>query len=396
MKIALVSREFPPTRLAGGIATYTQKTARMLAAGGHEVHVYTEAHAGAPHDEVLDGVAIQRLRNPGTRPRELRFLQRAYDVALALRRNGPYDLVQACEWEGEAALYARFPRSAMVTRLATPRYLVENLNDAPARDRRRSAVVRALERWQTLRSTAIISPSRSLAEIVARDWEIDPDRIRVVPTGIQLPPRGSSAPPPDEFRSLPYVLYFGRLEVRKGVETWLRALRTVLPRNPELHAVFAGDDLGIEGTSFKDLGARLLGDYSGRLHFLRRLPQSELFPLIAGARLVVLPSRWESLANACLEAMALGRPVVATEGSGFAEVIEHDRSGWLVPPDDAARLAETVNAVLTDPLRLEAVAEGARRRAEDYSLDRMVRRLLDVYQEVLGGSDLSMAETTAG
>ncbi len=394
MRIALVSREFPPTRQASGIATYTDKTSRALAAAGNDVHVFAEAHHAAPDDEIREGVRIHRMPDPGLKPRELRFLRRTFDVARALRRNGPFDVVQACEWEGEAALYARFAQAPLITRLATPLYVVERLNRTSPGERRRSAVVRALERSQTRLSAAVMSPSRSLAEVVSRDWKLDPEHIRFVPTGIELPLAGADGPLPDGLGADPYVLYFGRLEVRKGVLTWMDALPRVLADQPGLDAVFAGDDLKLDGVPFSDYGRRRGGVHAGRLRFFKRLPQSELFPLIRHARLVVLPSRWESLANAGLEAMALGRAVVATRGSGFAEVIEHGVNGWLVPADDAEALANTVIEALRDPDRLLAIGSAAFRRAQDFRMDRMLGRLTDLYRDVVASAGRQISEAS--
>ena len=395
MRIALVSREYPPTRQASGIATYTWKTSRAMAAAGHDVHVIAEAHAGAPVNELQGRVMVHRLPDPRLKPRELRFTRRAFDVAAALRRLGRLDIVQACEWEGEAAVYARFPRGPLVTRLATPLYVVENLNDASRRERRRSAVVRFLERSQTRRSTTVISPSRSLLTMVASDWDLDPARVHLMPTGIELPLPGADGPLPDGAGARPYVLYFGRLEVRKGVQTWMDALPEVLRRHPDLEAVFAGDDLRLQGLPFTEYGRRRAGEMATRLRFFKRLSQNALFPLIREARLVVLPSRWESLANAALEAMALGRPVVATRGSGFSEVIEDGVSGWLVPPDDVDALARKVSDVLGDPDRLRAAGEAARKRAHEYELSRMVERLLGFYDEVIASHGTQVSEASA-
>jgi glycosyltransferase involved in cell wall biosynthesis len=395
MRIALVSREFPPTRQASGIATYTDKTSRALAAAGHDVDVFAEAHRAAPDDEIRHGVRVHRMPDPRLKPREARFLRRTFDVARALRTHGPFDVVQACEWEGEAALYARFAQAPLITRLATPLYVVERLNRTSAGERRRSAVVRALERSQTRLSAAVMSPSRSLAEIVSGDWKLDPERIRIVPTGIELPLSGADGPLPDGLGTDPYVLYFGRLEVRKGVLAWMDALPRVFSNQPGLDAVFAGDDLKLDGVPFSDYGRRRCGVHAGRLRFFKRLPQSQLFPLIRQARLVVLPSRWESLANAGLEAMALGRAVVATRGSGFAEIIEHGVNGWLVPPDDAEALADTVIEALRDRDRLLAVGSAASRRAQDFRMDLMLERLTDLYHDVLATQGRQISEASA-
>jgi len=383
MKIALVSREFPPHPQAGGIATYTEKTARGLATAGHEVHVFTEMCPGADGYPGLAGVRLHRLPNPRVRPREARLLRRAIDVARAIRHEAPFDIVQACEWEGEASVYALSPAAPLLTRLATPRYLVNALNQASPAMRRRCVVQAGLERWQTRRSTRIVSPSQALADVVARDWRIAMDRIVVVPTGIEPPRVDPAAVLPARLTNRPYLLYFGRLEVRKGVGVWLDALPDVLGRHPNLTAVFAGEDLGVHGTSYQEYARTRHPSLWTRLVFLPRLPQQELFPLISGARLVVLPSRWESLANACLEAMALGRTVVATAGSGFDEVIEDGISGLLVPPDDPAALAAVVNHALADLARLRQLGQGALQRAAEYALDPMVHRLTEVYHDVL-------------
>ena len=81
--------------------------------------------------------------------------------------------------------------------------------------------------------------------------------------------------------------------------------------------------------------------------------------------------------------MAFGRPVVSTTGSGFAEVIAHGETGFLAPPGDAAALADVTLAALADPERLRRVGAAARRRAGDYDLDLMVKRLAEVHRRVV-------------
>lgn len=381
MRIALVSREYPPGVRSGGIGTYTEKTARALARMGQEVHVFTEGDPkAAPAGP--SAAHVHRLPETGARPDEHRAVRRAWAVARALWKEGPFDVVQACEWDAEAVVYSMRPKSVLVTRLATPSYVVNRLNGAPARTKLRTAMIGRLERMQTRRSDRVISPSRALADLVGGDWSLDLRRITVVPTGIDMP-TGVTTAPPHGLAGRSYVLYFGRLEARKGVKTWIDALPKVLAEDPDLWAVFAGQDLGIMGTPFKDYARQRLGPLMDRVVFLPRIPHEELFPLVASATLVVMPSIWESLANACLEAMALGRPVVATTGSGFSEVIEDGVSGFLVAPEDHERLAAAVNAALANRERLRRVGHAAFMRARDYDLDTMAARLLDLYWDLV-------------
>lgn len=376
----MVTREFPPN--AGGIGSYTEKTARALSAAGVEVHVITEAADESPGTTVSGRLHVHRLAPSRLRPRELRHLHRALMVALAIRRLGHFDVVQACEWEGEASIFASLPTAPLLTRIATPRYLVDELNDAPSRARRRQALVGALERWQTRHSSHVFAPSKAMANEVAREWRLDARAISIVPTGIE---RFEPDPArlPDAVRGLRFVLFFGRMERRKGVDVWLDALPAVLARHPDVVAVFAGRDIYADsGRPFSEIARERVPAIVDRLIILPHLPHGELLPLISSADMVVLPSRWENLANACLEAMSLGKVVVATTGCAFEEMIDDGVDGFLVPPGEVEPLARTVANALDDRDRLRAMGSAAARRAATFDLGKMVEQLLELYGTV--------------
>jgi glycosyltransferase involved in cell wall biosynthesis len=383
----MVSPGPPPA--GGGIGAYTEKTSRTLAALGHEVHVLIPGTSQLT-TEIVDGVRMHRVPTGRIRPRAL---ARSLAVSRALRSLGHLDIVQACEWEGEAWWYSLRPGASLVTRLATPHFVVEDHEQLTRRQRWHTFVRRWLERSQTRRSAQVISPSTTLAGEVARRWRLRPESITIVPTGIRHP-RAAAGSLPEDLHDMEYVLYFGRLERRKGVDTWIDALPEVLASRPSLHAVFVGEDTGLGGRSFVDIARERCGEYWSRLHFLPELPQARLFPIVAAARMVVMPSRSESLANACLEAMALGRPVVATKGTGLAELITDGIDGFLVRPGDVAALASTVRTAVSDDALLSRVRHSARRRAGDFDLDRMVDKLVQVYEDVLDRRTLTPSVTS--
>lgn len=388
MRICLVSREFPPQTHAGGIGTYTYKTSAALARLGHSVHVVTAARL--PATDYRDGdVAIHRIQEPDDRVPMPRSLAHTRAVAAAIGRiTEPLDIVQACEWTGEAYWYAIKPHrpAPLVTRLATPLFVVQRLNEVKAQHPlSRGWLTNSLERAQTLRSDGIISPTHALARLVCRGWNLASERITIVPTGIsfdasQLESAGTL---PDAMRGSQYLLYFGRLERRKGVHVLGAALPAVLDAYPSLKAVFVGDDMSFEGRPCADVIRQLAGRHADRLIFLPRMPQRDLLPIVRGAHLVVLPSLWENLANTCLEAMQLGRPVIATRGCGFEEVIEDGISGYLVPPGDAVALSASILAALGDDAGRRRVGQAAERRAHDFALDAMAARLVDYYRQVI-------------
>lgn len=384
MRLALISREYPPTGHRSGIADHTEATARALAAAGHEVHVIAEAGPGARAGSVrAGGATIHRLASRRVRPREVRLLLRAFDVDRALRRLGRLDLVQCCQWEGEAALYALHPAAPLVTRLTTPRYLVDRVNGSTRRERRRSLLAGALERLQARRSARVVSPSRALTSVVARDWGLREAELTIVPPGVDVEAAGRVGPVAPPCGEAPYLFYFGPLEPCQGTQDLLDALPRLLDRHRYLHAVFCGDDLGLDGEPFADYGRRRCGgDAARRLHFLGPRPPAEVDGLLRYARVVVLPSRWECLPDAGLEAMVMGQAIVTTSGTGFAELIRDGEEGLLVPPGDPAALSAAIERLVCDHALAARVAAGARRHVRMYDLPRMVERLEQVWEGV--------------
>ena len=391
MNICLISREYPTDDHAGGVGTYTEKTARTLAAMGHRVTVITEA-VSKPSRAMEEGVEVHRLppaslvgplRVPYTRT-----LARARAVARALNDlpDAP-DVVQACEFGAEALWYSlgSHPATRLVTRLATPEFLVAALSAHAGAGTIRTRYSEWMERTQTHRSDAIISPSAALADVVCQRWRIARERVTVVQTGVDFAQRyaarGAGLPP--ELENQEYLLYFGRLEERKGVHILAEALPAVLARHPRLQFVFAGNNfLTYKGQTMQAYVERCNTEHLDRIHFLPRLPQLRLYPVLANALFVVLPSLWESLANATLEALDVGKPVVATLGCGFAEVIEDGESGLLVPPGDVAALRDALLWMLEDRTRLRRMSQAASARAERFRLPRVVAQLVDVYERV--------------
>lgn len=377
MRIAIISRELPPH--GGGIGSWSSKAARGLARLGNEVHLFTEAHNGEPPEDNSTGVHVHRIRPARLRPYSLAW---AWAAARAVAVSGAFDLVQACEWDAEAMVYALHPDSPLVTRLATPHYLVQATNQAPWRKRFRSTATSQMERLQARRSRRVISPTLILAKEVAERWRIDLDTIAIVPTGID-PPELSAGPMPAFLTEAPYMLYFGRLEIRKGVDTLIDALPAILAAHPDVHCVLIGEDLTWNGVPFPQYAQQRCAAVMARIHFLPRMAHPELFQIVANARLVAIPSRWENLANTCLEAMVLGRPIIATSGSGFNEVLTDGVNGVLVRPRDPTALAEAAIKVLADPALLERLGAAARQRARDFTVDGMASGLMKVYGEVV-------------
>jgi glycogen synthase len=395
MRICLVSREYPTDDHAGGIGTYTEKTARALARLGQTVTVVTEA-AGAPSTRVEDGVRVHRLPaarlSRSVRVPNTRTVARSRAVAAAVRRlpHVPH-VVQACEYGAEAFWYSfrKHPATRLVTRLATPTFLVEELSQHAEPEATKTRLLDWLERTQTRRSDAVISPSDALADVVCSRWGLLRGRVTTMRTGVDFARRyeAAAAELPPQLRGREYLVYAGRLEERKGVHVLAQALPEVLAAHPRLHFVFVGNNfMTYDGQPMQAYVERCNAQHLDRLHFFARVPQSHLHRLFAGALFAVLASLWESVPNVALEALDMGRPVVATRGCGFGEIVEDGRSGILVPSGDVAGLRRAMLSLLADRERLREMSEAARTRARDFSLDVVVERLVGFYESLSPGS----------
>jgi glycosyltransferase involved in cell wall biosynthesis len=147
---------------------------------------------------------------------------------------------------------------------------------------------------------------------------------------------------------------------QKGHRFLIEAANTVVPQFPNLHILFIGD--GELREELQALTKRL--GLEGHIHFLGT--RGDVPALLAASDSFALPSLWEGLPMALIEAMASGLPVIATEVSGTNQVMVSGETGLLVPPGDASALATAIASVLTDPARAASMGAAARQRVEEY------------------------------
>jgi glycosyltransferase involved in cell wall biosynthesis len=199
----------------------------------------------------------------------------------------------------------------------------------------------------------VIAASTDLAERVRALGALD---VRVIPSGVDLPPEvGPEAEPPE-------ILFAGRLSPEKGVLDLLEAAQG-------LKLVAAGD-------------GPLRPRVPSALGFV---PHDQLKRLYARAAVVACPSRREGFGVACLEAMAHGRPVVATAVGGLRDLVVDGETGVLVPARDPAALRAALDRLLADrELRRRLGAAGRERARRHYSWQAVTDATLDAYAEAMG------------
>jgi glycosyltransferase involved in cell wall biosynthesis len=361
MRVLLIANTLPPRDVSG-----VGEQVLQLAAGLRE-----------PGDQPGDQVEVLG-RGPGgaAGPKVLFPLLVVPAVWRALRRFRPH-VVQVHESDGAlAALLVKVARARLAPRpllvaLQQVSY-VEELRAvrpllAEGRVLGRPGAVELRFRWlkgplQVLlgRLTAwaadlVLAPSEVTAAEIRRDYRVD--AVGVIPNvtgGLAIEPAAGCEGEPG------YLLFVGRLRIRKGVEVLLEALRDVRGiRHVELR--IAGD-----GEHRERLERRVseleMGD---RVTFLGNCDAGRVRRLLAGAAALVVPSIYEGMPLVVLEAMAAGTPVVASAVSGIPEVVVDGETGWLVPPEDPRALARALEDVLARPEEARRRGEAGRRRVDE-------------------------------
>jgi glycosyltransferase involved in cell wall biosynthesis len=198
----------------------------------------------------------------------------------------------------------------------------------------------------------------------------------VVPNGIDTRRFSPGAPAPRAFDGEgPTVVCVGRLCRQKGQDVLLRAWNDVLDAVPRARLVLVGD--GPDRAGLRQL-AHPSVQFAGAV--------TDPVPWYRAADLVVLPSRWEGMALAPLEALGCGRPVVLTAVGGARESLPSALAArCLVPPDDPGALAGAVAGLLSDPPLRAALGEQGRRHVlSTHDVRHTAERIADLYRELLG------------
>lgn len=395
LRIAFATPEYVTEKyFYGGLAQYTHRLSKVLAGLGHDVHVVTLSeiddaefeHEGVHVHRVRGGRGVARF-NRLTRHR-LGLTARHLDLSFRVRRvlcrlhaERPFHLFQFPNYSlcGLASMLRRFGVPHVLRMSSYQPELNELIGVKPSPDARSGELLEAL---QLRLSRHVYAPSHTLGRTLVGRGGVRDVRVIRSPFYPEIDARDDSIYE-RHLCGKEYLLFFGRFQLHKGFHTLADALPAFLERCPDAHVALVGQDGPTAlAPSMADYARARCGRFAGRLILPGSLRHEQLYPVIERARLVVLPSLVDNFPNACLEAMGLGRPVIGTLGTGFDELITEGGTGFLVPPNDASALADTLVRAWTHP-DLARLGEAARLKVSEFSPARTVPALLDYYREVL-------------
>lgn len=384
MRVLQCCIRYPPA--LGGVETHVQSLSEGLAARGHEVVVATSTlRSEFPFEHLRQD---ERARDAQGPVRVVRFPAATLGGSMHwpwlkglgawLRREARgFDVVHAHSYGFHHTLAALLAaKLAGKPFVLTPHFHPHWSMEAGPRRATLRRGFDALAKGLLLGSPeAVVCVSRAEAGLLGAPR---PGRVRVVPNGVD--PGPFEAARGDSYRAKlglrgPAALFVGRLAVNKGLFTLLEAWQAV----PGATLLVVGDGHLAHPLAER---ARALG-LAGRVRLLGPLPQEELLQAYAACDAFVLPSEYEAFGIVLLEAMAAGKPCIATRTGGVGEVVQHGKTGLLVPVGDARALGEALRRVLDDPALAEALGEAGRQRVrEGFTWDAVTARVEALYREL--------------
>lgn len=391
MKVAFLAEYYRPFEV-GGAERSAARLASELSARGTEMVVATPNY-GAPARERLDEVDIHRLPFPQHLvPGQLarRFwlsnplLQLSYGFLLArlIRKRG-VDLlhVQNSGLLLAGALAARLARVPLIVTIRDLAYVQQQDGASPRSpgvwravrwfaDGYWSRLERRFKRRALASADRVVFVSGALRDWYMSDGSIQTERAVVV---YNIAPSRQSAPEPT--RDFNTILFVGKLSTGKGLRVLYEAAPTVLESIPAARFILAGSP----GVGFAPAPPAI----SHSFLMVGRVEESRVRRLMGETGVLVAPATWpEPLSRVLLEAMSAGTPIVATLTGGNREMLEHDRSAWLVKAGDPDALARGIIAVLTQPALAARLGQAARERVSHvFSADAVIPQIVSVYRQ---------------
>lgn len=354
--------------IVGGTQTWLVHLTEALSRRGFALRIY--ALRNRTHPQILERLGAHATVEIVGEPR-LWLIEGLAHLAQELR-TWPVDILQTLlptsDWIGR--LLGRWTRVPVVLSSIRGRNV-----DKPGWQR---ALDRATARW----AQAVIFNSRDAIPFAVRHEGVQAHQAIYIPNGVAVQPLSTDrARVRTELQTPPTAPVIGtvaRLHASKSQLDLLRAFAHVRQFHPDavLWLVGEGDQRAALTAEARRLG---LADAV-------RMPgtRADVVDVLAAMDLFALPSRWEGMPNALLEAMAAARPVIASDLDGIRELIVHDETGWRVPPGDVPALAAALLHGLANPGRAAQLGLAARTWVQAHaSLEHMADAYESVYRDHL-------------
>jgi alpha-maltose-1-phosphate synthase len=405
MHIVTLTNEYPPN-VYGGAGVHVEYLTRELAradGGSHRVDVLSFGEQREDHGNLTVRGVIAPTQIAAGDPRHEKFFDTVVrDLVMAGATPLAADIIHGHTWYSHLA--GCLARQLTGGRLVLTTHSLEP--HRPWKHEQLGTAYRAsswIERIAYKTADGIIAVSDSMKRDVVALYDVDPDRVRVIPNGID----------PEEYRPTfdaallrrhkidperPFVLFVGRITRQKGIIHLVRALPQLDPGTQVVLAA-GGPDTPEIAAEMRQAVVEARSAATGPIIWIEEmLPRKDVVQLYSHAAVFVCPSVYEPFGIINLEAMACETPVVASAVGGIPDIIVEGETGLLVPfeaagdheaePRDPARfasdLAEAINTVLRQPDKAAAMGRAGRQRVVDrFSWRAVADQTLEFYRSLL-------------
>ena len=374
MNIVYVSREYGLIT-GGGIGTYITNVCRAMLERGHNVFLLTDCVNEQNCHKLPEGlVVVPTLQMPekergGCFSFNHEYSHRVYKTLLDLCERESIDVIEFAEYCGEGFVSIRskrllntFADQLLVVKCHTPLSFLETINE----DKVFHAWVvcdMEMEDYCIRNADKVTSPSQSLADYFAK--RVGREDIAICPYPLYLDFSGE--PTPMRNRNLKMIRFFGSVQVRKGVDVFIEAALQILERDPEYRFELVGKERNAHffNRTYSEVLLDMIPEcHRDKITFNGEVPYEKVPELLDESAVIVLPSRWENWANACLESMSKGCIVLASSSGGMAEMIQSGENGFVIDPRDPEALAAQILELANGSLDLQLISDAAIQRAK--------------------------------
>ncbi|HQP09189.1 MAG TPA: glycosyltransferase [Anaerolineaceae bacterium] len=410
MRIAMLSYHTCPLatlggKQTGGMNVYVRELTRFLGMAGIQVDVFTRSQDDhVPHVLHDLGYGNRIVHIPAGAETPLPSQELASRIPqfvdgilqFAREKDVHYDLVHSHYWmSGMAALELKQAWNVPIVQMFHTLVLMKNRVasdpsqlEGPYREQGERKVMQQADR-------IIAATPAELAQLQFL-YKLDKRKVTIIPPGVDTarfyPIAAEEA---KEFIGIPphdrMILFVGRIEPLKGLETLIRAIAALRPTGllidcPHYLAVIGGEpdasqeEMSAEMARLQELVKTLgLGDL---VLFLGKRSQDTLPYYYSAADVLVMPSHYESFGMVALEAMACGTPVIATQVGGLAFLVKDGESGFVVPDGDPIAMGEKLaQLICQDDLR-NRLGDQAHSYAQQYAWEKITQQIITVYREL--------------
>lgn len=382
LRICLVTQEYPPGKI-GGIGRYSSILASKLASKGHIVHIITKEKIQSNEENIFIHQTDSEdnyLKTTSTYPTVKKNAHYSIEVFKKVKEiSDTYgiDIIEAPLWDIEGLTLSIKKIGPLIVRVETPIFKVAEINQWDFNED--MLVSMELERNYLENADAIISISKNIKETLMSQYDISNKNWFVSPLGIDIDINQS-----DEVDKS--ILFVGRLEVRKGVDTIIKAANMVLEKFPKIKFLLVGSDTPYnDKITYKSYLKSLISNkFQKNFEFLDYVEESKLRELYSKCSIFVAPSIYESFGIIFLEAMRESKPIIGTNVGGIPEIIDDGENGFLIEPNDFKSLSKKLEFLLDNPKEITRLGNNGRKKLEKvFSTESFVNNTLEIYKKTI-------------